>query len=58
MFLHEFKCVDCKAILLLERSKGPERCPYCEGDLDYAPGRIEPVMEYTPRNNLKTKAGN
>jgi rubrerythrin len=49
--LMEFKCQECKAILLLEHHRNPEVCPYCiEMTLDYAPGVIEPVLEYTPRS--------
>lgn len=52
MFLYEFKCEDCGSIILLEnddKEKEIDCCPYCTGRVDYAPGKIEPVLEYTPR---------
>ena len=49
LVLFELKCSDCKSIVLLEVKKEPNLCPYCEGDLDYAPGKIEPVLTYKPR---------
>lgn len=48
--LHEFKCAECKSFLLLELEKDIDCCPYCAGDLDYAPGKIEPVLVYKPRS--------
>ncbi|WP_170961562.1 MULTISPECIES: hypothetical protein [Bacillus cereus group] len=50
--LYEFKCQDdeCGKIILLERKEDPNLCPYCGGDIDYAPGRIESVVTYTPRS--------
>lgn len=50
MRLYEYKCVDCKEVILLNYDKEPDTCPYCMGDLDYTPGRIEPVLTYTPRS--------
>lgn len=52
--LYEFKCTDedCGKIVLAERFKA-ESCPYCCGDIDYTPGRIEPVLSYTPRSERK-----
>lgn len=50
LVMYEYKCRDCGSLLLLEREKDPECCPYCEGyNIDYAPGRIEPVLIYKPR---------
>lgn len=49
--LYEFKCEDdeCGKIILLEREEA-NVCPYCGDDIDYAPGKIEPVLVYTPRS--------
>jgi hypothetical protein len=54
MYLMEFECCDCGATLLLERDREPEICPYCQGDIDYSPGKIEVIERYTPRK-YKTK---
>lgn len=49
LVLFEFRCIDCSETLLLERDKEPTLCSYCGGDIDYTYGKIEPVLEYTPR---------
>ncbi|HDR4368858.1 TPA: hypothetical protein QCP64_005368 [Bacillus cereus] len=51
--LYEMRCTDseCKKISLQERSNEHENlCPYCGEFTDYAPGKIEPVLVYTPRS--------
>lgn len=50
MRLFELECRDCGETILLELDKQPDVCPYCtEPSIDYAPGTIEPVLEYVPR---------
>lgn len=51
LILHEFKCKECHEFILLERDKEPDYCPYCgETNVDYAPGKIEPVLFYETRS--------
>jgi Zn finger protein HypA/HybF involved in hydrogenase expression len=49
-YLYEYECRDCKETLLLRNDIDMDGyCPYCEGDLDYSAGKIEPIIEYIPR---------
>ncbi|AEW58612.1 TPA: hypothetical protein ACOQ31_006071 [Bacillus cereus] len=51
--LYEMKCVDddCGKISLQELdSERYNNCPYCGDDVMYTPGKIEPVLVYTPRS--------
>ncbi|KWU68220.1 hypothetical protein AWW70_00150 [Bacillus mycoides] len=51
--LYEMKCgdSDCGKISLQELDlERYNLCPYCGEDTDYTPGRIEPVLVYTPRS--------
>ncbi|HHB2941829.1 MULTISPECIES: hypothetical protein [Bacillus cereus group] len=51
--LYEMKCADdeCGKISLQELNREYENlCPYCGEETFYAPGKIEPVLMYTPRS--------
>lgn len=51
LVLYEMKCKECGEFVLLEVDKEPEVCPYCgEYDIDYATGKIEPVLIYKTRS--------
>ncbi|MDV6040539.1 hypothetical protein N7X28_29460 [Bacillus sp. SM-B1] len=51
--LYEMKCTanECGKVSLQERSSEyANLCPYCGDFTDYTPGKIEPVLMYTPRS--------
>lgn len=52
LILFEMKCTntECGKISLQELKYDSNSCPYCEEDTDYAPGKREPVLLYTPRH--------